>query len=138
MKIEDLLYRAQVAAQQEALDRGEPPPEPEPITFNTMQELLQKGELSAAEAALLDYLLAWVEQPRAELGDEDAGLITNEAMALLKAEARRRRVRQGEGAVPDRDLRSYAPGPPTPGKVEGPRLPLHGALMGADLPEDND
>jgi len=138
VKIDDLLFRAQAQALQAALERGDPPPEPEPITFSTVQALIQRGDLSPAEAELLDYLVAQVEQPRAELGDEDAGLISSEAVVLIKAEAARRRAsRAGEG-VPESELRSYAPGPPTPEKEDGPTLPVHGALLEQALPDSKD
>ncbi len=118
MKIDNMMFRLRMQATQQAIENGEEPPEaPPPITFSTVQELIQKGELSASEASLLDSLL------------EQMGELPTPQIASLRAQLSTLRGQQAEQATPDEKLRDYAPGPPTPAQEDGPVLPLHGSLM---------
>ncbi|MFH1811823.1 MAG: hypothetical protein ABIJ09_23995 [Pseudomonadota bacterium] len=137
MKIDDMMLRFRVQAEREAIDRGEPPLQTPPITFDTVQELIQKGQLSSSEAALLDHLLEQIEQVHPEQagsGAAEARSRREAQIAGLRAQLSEIRVRGAEQATPEDKLRDYAPGPPTPMQEEGPVLPLHGSLLGKRLP----
>lgn len=139
MKIDDLMFRFRMQAEAEAIARGEPPPQPKPITFDTVQELIQKGQLSSAEAILLDHLLEQVEQtPGGQIKAAEARAAREARIASLRAQLSELRSQLTEQATPDAQLREYAPGEPVPRLSEGPVLPLHGAILGQRLPGEGD
>lgn len=132
MKIDDLMFRARLHDRQQALDSGEPAPQTPPLTFDTVQELLQKGDLSSAEMSLLDDLLRELKNP----GLPDAGLSPKERdqIAALRTALQSWRENISEQATPNPHLRDHAPGSPQQGQRQGPVLPHHPALI--DLPDE--
>lgn len=130
VRIDDLMFRFQWHQQQEALRRGEPPPEPQPLTFDSLQELIHKPHLSAAEAVLLAQMLDELRQAPTSVASLDL-----DQVAALSGALRRRRAELQLTSTPEERLRDYAPGGPTPVKAEGPVLPLHTTILGEGLPE---
>ncbi|MBN2361816.1 MAG: hypothetical protein JXR83_20365 [Deltaproteobacteria bacterium] len=128
MRIDDLMLQFRWQQQQQAIARGEPPPEEKPLTFDALQELIQKPHLSAAEAVLLSQMLEELQREPAPTAQLDAARVRALGEAL-----ERRRAELRLTATPDERLREYAPGPPTPQRAEGPVLPLHGDILGAEL-----
>jgi hypothetical protein len=130
MMIDDLMLRFRWHQQQEALARGEPPPEQQPLTFDALQELIQKPHLSAAEAVLLAQMLEELQRAPAPAAHLDANQVR-----VLSTALERRRAQLQLDATPDDRLRDYAPGGPIPVKTDGPVLPLHTTILGEDLPD---
>lgn len=137
MKIDDIMFQVRMKARQEALDRGEEPPEQQDmITFSRMQELIQKGELSPSEYMELENLMedvGMVHEPDESIAQPailtDVEKFVRQAQSVLMSN----RSRTAREATPDEKLRDYAPGPPTPTKEDGPVLPLHTSILGEDL-----